>query len=203
MAERPSRLVLASASPCRRDMLEAAGLSFEVVPAEVDEAAIEARSAPAEIDAAGIARGAGRGQGRGRQRSDCPRPSSSAPTRFSRWARRCSTSRAIVPQARDNSAPAREDRTICTRRLRWRVGGKACGPCGNGHAYDAAVLGRVPDRLSGARPATASATAVGAYQIEGPGIQLFERIEGDYFTILGLPLLALLAELRARGVIAA
>ena len=42
---------------------------------------------------------------------------------------------------------------------------------------------------------------VGAYEIEGPGIQLFERIEGDIFTIIGLPLLPLLAELRARGVI--
>ena len=44
-------------------------------------------------------------------------------------------------------------------------------------------------------------TSVGAYQIEGEGIQLFERIEGDYFTILGLPLLPLLAELRALGAI--
>ena len=42
---------------------------------------------------------------------------------------------------------------------------------------------------------------VGAYEIEGLGIQLFERIEGDIFTIIGLPLLPLLAELRARGVI--
>lgn len=38
--------------------------------------------------------------------------------------------------------------------------------------------------------------SVGAYQLEGLGIQLFERIEGDYFTIVGLPLLPLLAELR-------
>jgi septum formation protein len=44
--------------------------------------------------------------------------------------------------------------------------------------------------------------SVGAYQLEGLGAQLFERIEGDYFTILGLPLIALLTELRARGVIA-
>ena len=43
---------------------------------------------------------------------------------------------------------------------------------------------------------------VGAYEIEGRGIQLFERIEGDTFTIIGLPLLPLLAELRARGAIA-
>lgn len=44
--------------------------------------------------------------------------------------------------------------------------------------------------------------SVGAYQLEGLGAQLFERIEGDYFTILGLPLVALLGELRARKVIA-
>jgi septum formation protein len=43
--------------------------------------------------------------------------------------------------------------------------------------------------------------SVGGYQIEGRGIQLFERIEGDYFTIVGLPLLPLLQELRNRGVI--
>jgi septum formation protein len=42
---------------------------------------------------------------------------------------------------------------------------------------------------------------VGAYEIEGLGIQLFERIEGSLFTIIGLPLLPLLPELRARGVI--
>lgn len=43
--------------------------------------------------------------------------------------------------------------------------------------------------------------SVGCYQLEGPGIQLFERIEGDYFTILGLPLLPLLAELRRRNAV--
>lgn len=41
--------------------------------------------------------------------------------------------------------------------------------------------------------------SVGCYQLEGTGIQLFERIDGDYFTILGMPLLPLLAALRSEG----
>ncbi len=53
-------------------------------------------------------------------------------------------------------------------------------------------LGRVGD---------VALASVGAYQVEGPGIQLFEKIDGDYFTIVGLPLLPLLAELRKEKLI--
>lgn len=44
-----------------------------------------------------------------------------------------------------------------------------------------------------------ASASVGGYQIEGIGIQLFERIDGDHFTILGLPLLPLLDYLRSAG----
>ncbi len=44
--------------------------------------------------------------------------------------------------------------------------------------------------------------SVGAYQLEGLGAQLFARVDGDYFTVLGLPLLEVLGFLRARGVLA-
>ena len=53
-------------------------------------------------------------------------------------------------------------------------------------------LGRVGD---------VALSSVGAYQVEGPGIQLFEKIDGDYFTIVGLPLLPLLDELRKENLI--
>lgn len=45
-------------------------------------------------------------------------------------------------------------------------------------------------------------TSVGAYQLEGLGAQLFERVDGDFFTVLGLPLLPLLAFLRQHGALA-
>ena len=43
--------------------------------------------------------------------------------------------------------------------------------------------------------------SLGGYQLEGQGIQLFDTIEGDYFTVLGLPLLALINELRRQKVL--
>lgn len=58
----------------------------------------------------------------------------------------------------------------------------------------------IADYLSAGGAALLS--SVGAYQLEGLGGQLFSRVEGDYFSILGLPLLPLLAALRERGVLA-
>ena len=46
---------------------------------------------------------------------------------------------------------------------------------------------------------TSVTSSVGAYKLEDRGIQLFETVEGDYFTILGVPLLPLLAFLRSQG----
>lgn len=54
-----------------------------------------------------------------------------------------------------------------------------------------------------ARAGTDILTSVGAYRLEATGVQLFSRIEGDFFSILGLPLLPLLAFLREHGVVPA
>ena len=43
---------------------------------------------------------------------------------------------------------------------------------------------------------------VGCYRVEGPGVQLFDRIDGSHFTVLGLPLVAVLGQLRVLGVLA-
>jgi septum formation protein len=53
------------------------------------------------------------------------------------------------------------------------------------------------------RNGEAALSSVGCYHLEGEGAQLFDRVEGDYFAILGLPLLGLLDELRAQGALAA
>lgn len=57
-------------------------------------------------------------------------------------------------------------------------------------AYLEGYLARVGDTVLG---------SVGAYKFEGEGVQLFERMTGDYFSVLGLPLLEILAYLRRRG----
>jgi len=54
-----------------------------------------------------------------------------------------------------------------------------------------------------AREGEAALGSVGCYRLEGPGAQLFSAIDGDYFAILGLPLLGLLDFLRSRGVLLA
>ena len=82
-----------------------------------------------------------------------------------------------------------------TRYLRWAALVLALPT-----AASAQLLPQVPQlpQLPG-RVGEAVLSSVGCYQLEGPGITLFEAIDGDYFTILGLPLLPLLAELRRQG----
>jgi septum formation protein len=194
------RLVLASASPFRRRMLEAAGLSFEVVAADVDEAAIKREllasgstpSAIAEALAVAKARAVASGVPEALV-IGADQVLALGPELFSK-PRNISEAREQLQRLRGKTHQLHTAAALVT-------GGKAVWTHVEiasltmrafSDAFLAGYLRQVGDR---------ACHTVGAYEIEGPGVQLFERIEGDTFTIIGLPLLALLAELRARGAI--
>jgi septum formation protein len=195
----PQPLVLASRSAARRNMMEAAGIPVDVVVADIDERAVEARSgltgaaeaavvlAQEKARAVGVARpermvvGADQTLVFGQQRLHKPVDRAAA-------RRQLATLAGHVHELHSAVAVVRGERVVFshveTARLTMR-------PLSD-------VI--IESYLDAAGPdATAS---VGAYQLEKLGVHLFERIEGDHFTILGLPLLPLLAFLRREGSLA-
>lgn len=87
---------------------------------------------------------------------------------------------------------------VCAVRAGGTVWHAMSAPCLSMRAFSDVFL---DDYL--AAEADAVLDSVGAYQLEGRGAQLFDRIDGDYFAILGLPLLPLLGFLRQQGQLAA
>jgi nucleoside triphosphate pyrophosphatase len=194
------RLVLASASPFRRRMLEAAGLSFEVAPADVDEAALKrdllgSGSTPSKVAGALAA-------------AKAEAVSARLPDALVIGADQVL---ALGPDlfSKPAGTPAAREQLLRLRGKSHQLHTAACLATGGKAVWthvEIATLTMRPFsdafladylRVAGDRVCH----TVGAYEIEGLGIQLFERIEGSLFTIIGLPLLPLLAELRARGVI--
>jgi septum formation protein len=191
-------LVLASGSAARRQMLEAAGLAFEVDVPRVDEEAAKASlrgeglkprdqaDALAELKALSVSRGRkafviGADQMLALGSEVFDKPKSAAEAREHLLRLRGQTHELITA-----AVVAREGaiiwRHIDTPKLKMR-------------AFSDAFL---DDYLS--RAGERVLHSVGAYQLEGLGAQLFERVEGDYFSVLGLPLLPLLAFLRQHGI---
>lgn len=203
------QLVLASASPFRRMLLENAGIAFTWQAAEIDERALEApleaegaspervatvlAEAKAESVASALRKGQGVGEGTGLVVIGSDQTMSLGSRVFHKPASMKEAHdhlRALSGRTHQlNSAIAlhQDGRTmwshVSTARLTMR-------PLDDG--FIARHLERVGEK---------ALTSVGAYQLEGEGIQLFEAIDGDYFTILGLPILPLLAELRRLSVI--
>jgi len=191
-------LVLASQSRVRQMLLGNAGLAFEAVPADIDERAIQQNSGllkPGEI-AALLAQ------------EKALFVSSKMPDRYVVGA-----DQTLALGQRLFSKPA--GRAQAADQLRALAGNTHELHSASAVARDGKILlsevsiARMTMRqLSGDEIRTyldtageAVTTSVGAYQLEGLGIHLFDRIEGDHFTILGLPMLPLLAFLRGQGLL--
>ena len=114
-------------APFRRRMLEAAGLSFRVVPADVDEAALKRSSSPSRSPRRRGRRGPGAGQGRGGQRAHAGRPRDRR--RPGAGARRRAVRQAGRPRrgARAAAAAARQDAPAAYRRRAGAGGARSCG----------------------------------------------------------------------------
>jgi septum formation protein len=184
-------LLLASASPFRRAMLENAGIPIEARPASIDERALEAEAAGAGSIASRLAE------------AKAVAVSLAAPSRLTLGADQTLTTGGQAFHKPTDAAALRAQ----LEALQGRAHRLASAYC---LARDGAVLASGESAaLMTMRPlsqamldayvdalAEHGSLTVGGYQVEGLGVQLFERIEGDHFTIMGLPLLAVLASLR-------
>jgi septum formation protein len=192
-------LVLASKSDVRRNILQAAGLPVEVKPAAIDERAVEARNhakTPGDM-ALLLAREKARAVATlmpGRLVLGADQTLVLGQRRFSKPADRaaaCDQLKALAGKTHElHSAVAvvRNDATLFEQSAVARLTMRAFSDRFLEYYLDAA--------------GEAATTSVGGYQLEGAGIHLFERIEGDYFTILGLPLMPLLQFLRRERFVA-
>jgi septum formation protein len=197
--ERPA-LVLASGSAARAMLLRAAGLCFQVAPATVDEAAL--RDAMHEAGAAADVAAMALAEAKARAGSEA------APRALVIGA-----DQILACEGRWFEKPAgRAEAAGQLRMLRGRThllaAAVACASDG-AVVWRAAAQARLAFRdfsdaaLEAVLEADEAAigSSVGGYRLEGPGVQLCERIEGDHFTVLGLPLLPLLGFLRAEGLL--
>jgi septum formation protein len=194
------RLILASGSPARRTLLANAGVPFDVVPAGLDERAaeaplLEAGASPADLALAlamakavavsdlhpeALVIGADQTLDLDGERLTKPEDMEVARRQLLRLSGRTHALHSAVAVARGGEIVWDETETarLTMRRL------------------EPAGIGRYLAEIGA--PALSS---VGAYQLEGRGVRLFEKIDGDYFAILGLPLLPLLAFLRREGLV--
>ncbi|HEX2018059.1 MAG TPA: Maf-like protein [Aurantimonas sp.] len=191
-------IVLASGSVHRRELLQNAGIGFEIEASELDERAIEAPLlgtgvSPEDIAAilaeakaidvstrhpGKIVIGADQTLSLGDEVMHKPADMEAARRTLLKLSGRTHNLNSAVVLVEDGAVTWRH---VATASLTLRD-------------LDPGFIGRYL-----ARAGEKALTSVGAYQIEKEGIQLMERIDGDFFTIVGLPLLPLLRELRQRG----
>ncbi len=186
-------LVLASKSGVRAKILQAAGLPVEIKPADIDERTVEARGgAKAPGDAAlllarekaravaalmpgRLVLGADQTLALGSGRFSKPADRAGAREQLKTLAGKTHELHAAIAVVRDGDVLFSH---VDAARLTMRT-------------FSDGFLERYLETAG-----DAATKSVGGYQLEGAGIHLFERVEGDYFTILGLPLVPLLHFLR-------
>ncbi|MFN7281392.1 Maf family protein [Brevundimonas sp.] len=195
-----SELILASRSAARRAMLTGAGVRFNVVDAGVDEPAIKAAFGYDDPAALAVELAKAKALAVSRQEPGAWVLGSDQTLAFEG---------ALVSKA-PTLAAARDRLRTMRGRIHHLHSGAAL-------ARDGAVAWSGVDTAQMAMREFSDAfldayldaegepvlAAVGAYRLEGMGSQLFDRVDGDYFTVLGMPLWAVLTELRRAGVIAA
>jgi len=191
-------LILASTSPIRRQMLEAAGVIFEAIGPSVDEVEAKGRLSDAATIAAELAAAKALSVGADR-RGDWVIGSDSVVSSGGR----------LFDKPRDRDEAAEHLRFFSARPMRLTSAAVLAhdGRVDWQHVETAALLVRplseefIADYLGAEWPEVGY--TVGVFRLEGRGVQLFDRIDGDHFTILGMPLLPLLGALRERRLVPA
>jgi len=189
------KLILASSSPFRRMLMESAGLTFEAHAAQIDERAIEAplEKSGATPDKVALVLAEAKAEYVSRRFSTALIIGSD---------QTMSLGSQVFHKPEDMTDAANHLRMLAgkTHRLNSAIAIVRSGEVLWRHVAHAELTMRpltddfIVRYLK--RVGAKALASVGAYQLEGEGIQLFEKIDGDYFTILGLPMLPLLAKLR-------
>src|ERR1700689_4812008 len=203
-------LVLASASPRRRELLRSAGISFVVQAADIDETPLAGE--PAHVCAERLGRGRARGGGGGGARAV------GGEKALAVWRARPQdvvlgadtivvVDQLILGKPRDTEDAARMLRLLSGRVHRVITGVCLVGPSGSGEPRTASETTIVTvNELSDAEIREYVATGepmdkAGAYAIQGRASRWIPRIEGDYSNVVGLPVALVYAMLRERGAV--
>ena len=195
----PAPLVLASKSVARRAVLEQAGIPVEICPADIDERAVEAAAPPQTPPDAALLLARAKAKSvsakmPGRIVLGADQTLALGSKRFSKPADRNSARSQLIELSG-------QIHTLYSALVLFCDGDELYAGCERADMTMRRLTVDFVETYLDAAGARAL-SSVGGYQVEGLGIQLFERIEGDYFAILGLPILPLLGALRRAGLIA-
>lgn len=186
-------LILASKSSARQNMLRAAGLEFEIRPAEIDESVAQSSNAPPSEVAQELARAKALHVAAGHpdalvigsdQILECEGQILTKAANKDEAREKLKTLRGKTHSLISAVTLAKNDEIL------WQQTGNAFLTM---HNFNDDFLESYIERAG-----EALTRSVGAYELESTGVQLFETIKGDYFTILGMPLLPLLTYLRTQ-----